>query len=438
MSKQITRRELLLGSAAALASGTVLSRVAGAKAVSVNEKLDVAVIGVGGRGRSNLGGVDGENIVALCDVDANNLAKAAARFDKAQTFTDFRRMLDKVGKGIDAVVVSTPDHTHAPAAAMAMRMGKHCYCEKPLTHSLVECRTLIELAGKNKLATQMGTQIHAGDNYRRVVETVRAGLVGPVGQVYVWHTVSYGGKDRPTDTPPVPSHLNWDLWLGPAPERPYHPQYAPKRWRDWWDFGCGGLGDFGCHYMDLPFWALRLKHPTTIEAEGPAVHAESTPKWIEVRYEFPARGDLPPVKMTWSDGGRQPEALKKLLASLGPDVAKKWRTGVLFVGDKGMMLANYNSRLLLPAEKFADAAPPKQTIPDSIGHHREWIEACKTGGPTTCNFDYSGALTEAVLLGNVAYRAGEKLAWDAKAMKAANSPKADRYLQREYRKGWTL
>ncbi|MDP6544603.1 MAG: Gfo/Idh/MocA family oxidoreductase [Phycisphaerae bacterium] len=438
MEYYTTRRGFLAGSAAAAlvaASGPMVS----GKTSSPNEKLDIAVIGVGGRGGANLGGVRSQNIVALCDVDANRLAGAARGLPKAAKFADFRKMLDKMHKQIDAVVVSTPDHTHAPAAAMAMRLGKHCYCEKPLTHTVGECRTLIELAAKNKLVTQMGTQIHANSNYRRVVEIVQSGMIGSVGKVHVWHTVSYGVKGRPKPTPPVPGHLSWDLWLGPARDRPYHPSYLPGRWRGWREFGTGGIGDFGCHYMDLPFWALKLRHPTSVEAEGPAQHAESTPRWLKIIYQFPARdgGKLAPVTMTWSDGGRKPAGLAELLAPLGPS-AKKWSCGILFVGDKGMVLANYNSLILLPKEKFATVKRPARTIPASIGHHREWFEACKRGGATTCNFDYSGTLTEAVLLGVVAYRTGEKINWDAKALKAVNCPKADDFLRKEYRKGWTL
>jgi len=439
--RRTTRRQFLSASAglAGLAASTALSGHAPrARAPAANDKLDLAVIGVGGRGRANLDGVAHENIVAVCDVDARNLAQAARRFPRAKTFADFRRMLDAVGRHVDAVVVSTPDHTHAPAAATALRMGKHCYCEKPLTHSVHECRTLIELARKNELVTQMGTQIHAGSNYRRVVEIIRAGRIGTIREVEVWHTVSYTGRGRPKDTPPVPAHLKWDLWLGPAPARPYHPCYAPGRWRSWWDFGCGGLGDFGCHYLDLPFWALGLRHPTSVEATGPAVLAENTPPWLEVRYAFPARGQMPPVTLTWRDGGRRPKILADVLRPLGPSQAKRWTAGVLFVGAKGMVLADYSRHVVLPAERFAGVAPPPQTIPPSIGHHREWTEACKTGGPTTCNFDYSGTLAVAVLLGNVAYRAGEKLAWNAKELKAVHCPKADRFLRRPYRKGWAL
>ena len=439
MEQHLTRRDFLAGS---LAAGAVVGSggSAWAKGVSPGEKLNIAVIGVGGRGGANLGGVRSQNIVALCDTDAGALAKAAAACPKAAKFADFRKMLDKMNNSIDAVVVSTPDHTHAPAAAMAMRMGKHCYCEKPLTHTVGEARTLIELAAKNKLVTQMGTQIHANNNYRRVVEIVQSGMIGAVRKVHVWHTVSYGVGGRPKDTPPVPKELDWDVWLGPAPERPYHSCYVRGRWRGWREFGTGGLGDFGCHYMDLPFWALKLRHPVSIEADGPPQHAESTPRWLKIIYKFPARdgGKLPPVTMTWSDGGKKPAGLDDLLAPLGVKAAGKWSCGILFVGDKGRVLANYNHHILGPSKKFKGVKPPTQTIPASIGHHREWFEACKTGGATTCNFAYSGALTEAVLLGVVAYRTGEKINWDAKALKATNCPKADKYIRKEYRKGWGL
>ena len=442
MKYHTTRRSFLAGSiAAAAVAGS--GPLALAKNPSPSDKLNIAVIGVGGRGGANLGGVKSQNIVALCDIDANTLAKAAAGCPKAAKFADYRKMLDKMHKQIDAVVVSTPDHTHAPAAAMAMRLGKHCYCEKPLTHTVGEARTLIELAAKNKLVTQMGTQIHANGNYRRVVEIIQSGMIGAVTKVHVWHTVSYGVGDRPIKSQPVPKHLDWDLWLGPAAERPYHSCYVPGRWRGWREFGTGGIGDFGCHYMDLPFWALKLQHPTSIEAQGPDQNAESTPRWLKIAYKFPARdgGDgvkLPPVTMTWSDGGKKPAGLNDLLSPLGVKAAGKWSCGILFVGDKGSVLANYNRHILGPKKKFAGAKPLAQTIPASIGHHREWFEACKTGGDTTCNFAYSGALTEAVLLGVVAYRTGEKINWDAKNLKAINCPEADKYIQKEYRKGWKL
>jgi predicted dehydrogenase len=265
-----------------------------------------------------------------------------------------------------------------------------------------------------------------------VVELVQSGAIGAVRQVEVQFPGARGGVDRPTDTPPVPEGLDWDLWLGPAPYRPYHPAYVPGNWRSWWDFGNGSLGDFGCHYMDLPFWALKLKYPTRVAAEGPPPHPETTATRLTVRYEFPARGDLPPVTMTWRNGKDNiPPIIKE-------NKLPNWGAAVLFVGEKGMLLANYRKRMLLPESKFADFKPPEPTIPASVGHHKEWIEACKTGSPTTCNFAYSGPLTEAVLLGNVSCRVGSTLEWDAESLKAANCPAADKYIRREYREGWTL
>ncbi|MEE8451631.1 MAG: Gfo/Idh/MocA family oxidoreductase [Thermoguttaceae bacterium] len=439
MSKIISRRRLLQSTSVAAASLWLPDHRVHGQDPSPNEKLDIAVVGVAGRGGANLGGVSGENIVALCDVDSTRLAGAAQRFPKAKTYSDFRKMLDEVDKQIDAVVVSTPDHTHAPAGTAAMSLGKHCYCEKPLTHNVVEARRMAELAVKNNLATQMGTQIHAGTNYRRAVELVQCGAIGTVGEVHVWIGAKFNGPQRPgnvaqpdapTDTPAVPDNLDWDLWLGPAAERPYHPTYAPFKWRYWWPFANGQLGDFFCHYCDLAFWALDLRHPTSVEAEG-SVHPESAARWTAVRQEFPARGDRPPVVLNWYNGGAWPAIVKER------DVPQ-WGSGVLFVGEKGMLLSDYGKHVLLPESQYADYQRPEPTIADSVGHHREWIEACKTGGPTTCNFDYSGALTEAALLSNVALRVGEKLQWDAKSLKATNCPAADQYLQRAYRTGWTL
>ncbi len=434
MRRHWTRRRFLRQAAVlpgALGLGPLLAGSRDARGQSPNEKLDIAVIGCTGRGGANLNGVSGENIVALCDVDRNNLATAAKKHPKAQTFRDFRRMLDRVAKQVDAVVVSTPDHTHAPAAARALRLGKHCYCEKPLTHDVHEARVVTRLAEENHLVTQMGTQIHAGANYRRVVELVRAGAIGPIDEVHVWHSGTLGGQDRPKETPPVPASLDWDLWLGPAPQRPYHPCYVPKRWRAWWDFGNGTLGDFGCHYMDLPFWALDLRYPQTVEAEGPPPNPETTAPQLIVRYEFPQRGDLPPVRLTWSNGSYRPPLLKQ-------ENLPNWSAGVLLVGSKGLLQADYSRHQLYPTEKFADFVPPQPTIPDSIGHHAEWIQACKTGGQTTCHFGYSGVLAEAVLLGNVAYRVGEKLHWNAKNLTATNCPQAEHFVTRPYRPGWTL
>jgi predicted dehydrogenase len=399
-----------------------------AQSRSPNEKLNLGIIGVGGRGAANLASVASENIVALCDVDGRNLGSAAAKFPRAKRYYDFRKLLDN-GKNLDAVVVSTTEHTHAFATLPAIKMGKHVYCEKPLAHCVWEARVVAEAAVKHKVVTQMGTQIHATDNYRRVVELVQAGAVGAVRECHVWVERGWGGGDRPTETELVPGYLHWDLWLGPAPERPYHHVYVPgPNWYKWWDFGGGVLPDLGSHWNDLPFWALKLRHPVTIEAEGPPAHPETAPPWLIVRYEFPERGELPAVKLTWYQGGKRPGLVTDAKV---PD----WKNGVLFVGDRGVLLADYSKHLLLPESEFSGAKPH---IPRSIGHHAEWLAACKTGGPTTCPFDYSGALTEANLLGNVAYRVGKRLEWDPVALKAKNCGDADRYIHNEYRKGWSL
>ena len=429
---RVTRRHFLRVSAATGAATFAAPALIHAK--SPNEKLGVAVIGPGGRGAAQLNAAGTmENVVAIVDVDQQNLAVAGQKYPKAKTYADFRQMLADMEKSIDAVMVSTPDHTHAPAAALAMRMGKHCYCEKPLTHNVHEARVLARLAKEKNLVTQMGNQIHASDNYRRVVELIRAGAIGPVTEVRVWAPAKYGGVKRPTETPEVPKDLDWDLWLGPAPPRPYHPCYVPFKWRSWWDFGNGGLGDFGCHLMDLAFWALDLRHPVTVEAEGPPVDPESCGENLTVNYTFPARGELPPVKLTWYDGDKSKQPGIPPDSGVVPN-----RMGVLFIGTEGMLQADYGARTLYPVEKFKDYKAPAPTIPNSIGHHKEFFEACKNGGPTTCNFDYTGALTEAVLLGTVAYRVGKKLEWNPETLKATNCPEADPLLSRPYREGWTL
>ncbi len=437
MSHRPTRRRFLQTTAAsAFAAPLVLAQE---KKPSANERLHVAVVGVTGQGGSDMNQVAaaGAEIVALCDVDEEKAAGARKKYPKASFITDYRRLFDQ--KGIDAVVIGTPDHSHAPATARALRAGLHVFCEKPLTHSVHEARVVAELAAKTKRVTQMGTQIHAGTNYRRVVELLQAGVIGPVREVHTWAAKSWGGGDRPKETEPVPPHFHWDLWLGPAPQRPFyhgpdkkaHGVYHPWNWRHWWDFGGGTLNDMACHHMDLPFWALKLRHPTTVAAEGPKPHPETAAVALIVHYEFPARGELPPVKLTWYDGGKRPKHFET-------EKLPKWGDGNLFVGDKGMLLADYNKHVLLPEDKFKDFARPKPTIPDSIGHYKEWVEACKTGGPTTCHFDYAGALTEAALLGNVSHRLGRPLTWDAAQLRAVNEPEAERFLRKEYRKGWEV
>lgn len=432
MSRKLSRRAMLRSTALA-GTGFWLSRGALFAGPSPNERLNVAAIGGGGRGRANLLTVyrAGENIVALCDVDAQRAAESFRQFTWAKKYRDFRRMLDDLHRRIDAVVVSTPDHTHAPASVMAMKLGKHCYCEKPLTHCIYESRVMAEAAAANKVVTQIGTQHHAEKNTHEVVELIRAGAIGPVRRCHVWIGGERGGGERPTETPPVPPHLKWDLWLGPRPYRPYHPAYVPYRWRFWWDFGTGETGNNGVHIMDFAFWALELDRPATIETEGPPVHPETSPRWMHVRYTFPARGDRPPLELDFHHTKDGPPAL----AEHG---LPHWESGVLFSGEKGMLLATYGKWKLYPESRFADYRMPERTIPDSIGHHREWIEACKTGGPTSCPFGYAAALTEIVLLGNVAYRVGEKLRWDPAHLRATGCPKADPYIREEYREGWTL
>jgi predicted dehydrogenase len=431
MNTEMHRRNFLkqttLGAGGLWLAGLQLAR---GRALSPNDKLNIGMIGVANQANYDLNNVATENIVALCDVDEKFLAAAARRFPGAKTYHDFRPMLDR--KDLDAVVVATPDHTHAVATVAALKSGRHVYCEKPLTHTISECRVVMETARKMKRVTQIGTQIHAGNNYRRVVELVQRGAVGEVREVHVWVNATYGNKERPRDNPPVPEALHYDLWLGPVPYRPYSPEYLPLSWRHWWAFGGGALADFGCHYLDLPHWALNLRAASSAEViEGPPVHPESVPPWLVVAYEYPARDAQPPVRLTWYHGGRQPSP-----ALLPQELAGKWKSGVLFIGQSGKLLADYTRHVFLPERD--GFVPPAPFIPDSIGHHAEWIRACKTGEATTCNFDYSGPLTETVLLGNVAYRAGRKIEWDSKRLVARNCPEASDFIHHHYRTGWKI
>lgn len=437
MNESLTRRQFLhrAGCGLSLAAAS-LGFPSLIRARGLNEKLNIASVGTSGRAGANLAGVASENIVAVADVDATMLEAAVKQYPGARRYEDFRVMLEKEADNLDAVVVSTPDHTHAVAAAQAMKMGKHVYCEKPLAHTVHEVRHLTDLAREEKLITQMGTQIHAGDNYRRVVELVRSGALGTVREVHVWVNIghSYSGGRFTTDTP-APAGLNWDLWLGPAAKRPYTKGVHPFDWRKFWDFGNGRLGDFGCHYMDLVHWALDLRHPVKVRSEGPPVDPISTPEWLVVHYDYPARGEQPPVQLTWH-GNRTPAILSGLKKADGQPL--DWGSGQLFVGDRGMVVSDYGRHMLLPAESFQDFQRPEPSIPKSMGHHAEWIHAIKTGGATTCPFDYSGPLTESVLLGVASYRSGEEILFDAKNMRIAHSPKAQALLSKEYRKGWVL
>ncbi|WP_153555401.1 Gfo/Idh/MocA family protein [Roseimaritima sediminicola] len=426
----VARRGFLKTTGAAALSAGVFSELAAKESVSANEKLKILCVGTANRAAANVAGVKSQDIVGLCDVDKNYLTRAAKQFPDAKQYADYREMIADMSDTADAIVIGTTDHHHAPASLRAINAGLHCYCEKPLTHTVEEARIIAEAAKKKGVATQLGTQIHAGDNYRRVVEIIRAGALGDIKEVHVWVGKGWGGGELPTKADPVPEYLDWDLWLGPAPKRPFAAgRYHPAQWRRWWAFGGGTLGDMGCHFMDLPFWALDLRHPVSVEADGPTPHPETCPLGLVVHYKFPKRGDLAPVDLTWYDGDRTP---REVAGERVPG------SGVMFVGSEGKMYANYSSYRLFPRDKFADFQPPEPTIPRSIGHHDEWIKACKEGTPTTCNFDYSGALTETVLLGNVAFRAGKQLDWDAKNLTATNAPEAQQYVGKDYRQGWEV
>lgn len=438
--RQLNRRRFLMAAGATAAAPTIL------RGKGLLDKLNIAVIGVGGRGASNLGSVASENIVALCDVNARAVDAAAAKHPHAERYSDFRRLFDRAAS-FDAVVVSTCEHTHAMATLLALRHGKHVYCEKPLTHNVFEARQVRLEAAKARVATQMGIQIHATENYHRVVELIRSGAIGPVREVHVWVSRAWGWQtpeqatrnkdivtvsERPAKADSIPPGLDWDLWLGPARPRPFASIYVPgPRCYRWWDFGNGTMSDLGSHWNDLPFWALGLRAPITVEANGPPPHPEIAPASMSATYEYGSRGDQPPVRLTWYQGESKPALWK----SSG---IPRWGDGCLFVGDKGMLLADYGKYLLLPEKDFADFQRPEPSLPRSPGHHAEWIQACKSGGTTSADFQYAGWLTEANHLGNVAYRVGKKLEWDADRMVVHNAPEATQFLRREYRKGWEV
>jgi predicted dehydrogenase len=431
MNRSITRRAFVQASSAA-GLGLAVSAWSPARAWGANGRLNMGVIGVGGRGAGDLAEVAGENIVALCDVDADRLDAAGQQFPQAKKYLDYRELIEQ--PDLDAVVVATPDHHHAPASVRALRRGLHVYCEKPLTHTVREARLMAELAAEKGVATQMGTQNHEHEGYLRLVELIDAGAIGPVRQVHVitdrpgnfWQQ----GLDVPADEQAVPPSLHWDLWLGPAAERPYHPAYVPFRWRGWWDFGCGAIGDMAIHLMDPAFWGLKLGGPVKVSSEGPPPHPASGPTWMISRFEFGEREGRPPCQVVWYEGTATPPA--EIAAELPMN-------GSLFVGDEGRIaIAHDGQPTLLPAEKYKDYQPPEPSLPRSPGHHRQWIEAAKTGSRTGSNFQYAGPFTEVVLLGNVAYRVGKPITWDPAAFAISDVPEANDLLGKEYRSGWEL
>jgi predicted dehydrogenase len=466
----VTRRQFIYFSALA-AGGAALTGCLHPRPrrVSANEKLNIAGVGAGGKGGSDLRCCSDENIVALCDVNEACAAATRAKYPNARFYKDYRVMLEKE-KSIDAVDIATPDHMHAPAAAMAIKMGKHVYCQKPLTHDVYEARVLRSLAREYGVATQMGNQGSASDGLRRAVEVVHAGLIGQVRQAYVWtnRPLWRQGMERPAGSDPVPAGLDWDLWLGTAPWRPFKDKwpetvtggrrdvYQPWVWRGWMDYGTGALGDMACHTVNWPFRALKLEYPTEIEAECSGLTKEMYPTSSKIRFEFPARGDQPPVTLWWFDGGNKPpkEATSNILSLLDQVSG----SGCILVGDKGELFSpddgdgdfrffaklKDDKELTRATEHEAVKAIP-QTIPRNLfkggtdeRQHQEWIAACKGGPAPYSNFDVAAYLTEIMLLGCVAMRTGKRLEWDGPKMVAKNAPEASQYVKRKYRKGWTL
>ena len=445
-AKPMNRRSFIRTSAVAGAATIAVPNIV--RGHNLNSRLNIAMIGLGNRGQRNTGYFAAENIVALCEVDQLKLNLVSKFQPKARREADFRKLFDHE-KEFDAVVISTPEHSHAFATLPALQLGKHVYCEKPLTYNIEEARVIRMAARNANVVTQMGIQNHANDNYRRVVELIQSEAIGKVREAHVWNSRAWGWHaseqaardandryiviDSPKETQAVPKSLDWDLWVGPAPETPFHHNYFEgPLWYRWWNFGNGTMSDLGSHWIDLPFWALKLDAPLTIEANGPKPHHAMAPASMQATYEYGARGDLPPVKLTWYQGLDKPQIWKE-------NGIPQWTNGHLFVGDKGMLLSDYRNHVLLPEEKFEGFKGPDPFIPRSpSGHHQDWVDACKGGTLTMCDFEYSGLLTEANHLGNVAYRVGKKIHWDTKEMRVTNSRKAEQYVKREYRKDWRL
>jgi predicted dehydrogenase len=437
--RTLSRRRLLANTAAATAVTIIPRHVLGAPGQpSANNKLNIAGVGTGGMGTGDVRRVPSENIVAICDVDAHKAANAAKPFPKAKIYADFRKMLEQQ-KEIDAVMIATPDHNHAVVTMMAIAMGKHVFCQKPLTHSVHEALEVAKAAKEAGVATQMGNQGQATPGARLVCEYIWAGAIGKVREIHSWSNrrpdISPRGIPRPKETPPVPEHMNWDLWLGPAPVRPYHPCYHPFRWRGWWDFGTGVLGDIGCHNLSAAFKALKLGWPESVEAcsthwnAPPEIKNETAPLASIVTYRFPAEGNRPEILLRWYDGG--------MMAPLPKEVDRNifQGDGTLIVGDDGLLLGDK----LLPLAKAKAFGKPPQKLERSPGHYKEWINACKGGKPAGSNFpDHAGHLAAVVLMGNIAIRTQERLYWDPEKLQFKNSGAANELLNPPYREGWSL
>jgi predicted dehydrogenase len=435
------RREFIHTAALMVPSIYIVPRhtLGGKGYIAPSEKLNIAAIGIGGMGVNYIKECDSENIVALCDVDDNYAEKVYRKYPKASRYRDFRNMLEKE-KGIDAVIIGTPDHTHALPGLAATALGKHIYCAKPLTRTIEEARVLTEAARNAGVATQMSIQSNATEDHRVLCEMIWSGMIGQVREVHIWsdRPVWPQGIDRPNETPPVPDTLDWDLFLGPAPKRPYHPIYTPFNWRGWWDFGTGALGDMGCHGFDPIVTALKLTQPSSVQASSTNLHDETGPSGSIVHYDFPARENYPAVKLTWYDGGLRPRRPEEL----GGKKFDQTAGGILFIGSEAKILCDgvgNHPKILLKDGKMDRSRPP-QILDRSPGHYKEWILACKGEKAAEASFDYGGPLTEMVLLGNLAIRikTGEKLEWDYEKMKITNHNKANRFISEPYNNGWTL
>ena len=414
-----------------------------------SDKLNIAGIGVGGRGNRNVSACDSENIIALCDVDQKHASATFKKYPKAKIYKDFRILMEEE-KNIDAVVISTPDHTHAVITMLAIKMGKHVFCEKPLTHTVYEARVITELARKYKVQTQMGNQGHSSDEIRSLKEWVNDGAIGKVNEIYAWTDRPVGGrpwstfavKAQSNEKPPIPDTLDWDLWLGPAQYRDYHPDYHPSKWRAWMDFGTGSMGDMGCHILDPSFYALNLGSPSEIQATSthwiPEISSQTYPVASIVRMKFPERGNHPELNLTWSDGRLLPPVPKEF---------KKGETfsasGAMLVGDEGKILHGSHGASglkIIPEERMLDYKKPPKTIKRvTTNHHKDWIRACKDGIESSSTFEYGGPLTEMALLGMIAIRLKDQLLkWDGKNLKFTNNETANKLLHKDYRDGWTL
>ena len=441
MRQSLNRRELFAGLGGAGLASLGLDRIHGsARASSPNEKLNIAVIGCGGQGAENLKQVSGQNIVALCDVDDERGAEAFGQFPRATRFRDYRKLLDAMHGQIDAVVVSIPDHMHAPVSLAAMELGKHVYCEKPLTWSIDEARRMAKIAREKKVATQMGTQGMASNGSRAGIEVIRSGVLGDITELHVWTDRPVGlwpqGVERPTDRPVVRSGLDWNLWLGVAPTRPYHPAYCPFVWRGWKDFGTGAVGDMGIHNAAMPFAALDLGPPSAAEIVATSgLKLETFPAWSRLKLVFPARDGHGPITLHWYDGGQKPSA-----GLVGG--RKLADNGAIVVGTKGTLSSvewTGGDWALLPENRFRDFKPPHSSLPRAPeeSHHQEWLRACRGGPPAFCRFDgFAARLTETMLVANLALRTGKNLRWDAETMAATDCPEAAPFIKRDYRKGW--